>query len=496
VYIVLRLTCLATAMLALSAGTAFSQAPPAQEQQPESDPVLSARQLSIDTEGKIYIAEGDVEVRVGDRVLRADRVIYDIDSQKLRAQGNVQITDSMGATEFADEIEADEDFQNGFATRFSARLQNNAVIASSTAIRQDGVRNSLDQVVYTGCPTCEDQEASPTWTLRARKATQNLDTQMITYRDAVLSVKGVPVFYAPYFAHPDPSSKRRSGLLAPDAGLSSKLGAFYEQPYYWAISPSQDITFRPLIASNVNPLVKFDYRKRFFSGYINLDGSFTNEKQFDSNGEKFGDLSWRSHLYGDGRFRINEDWNWGFGVESQSDDLYDRRYSIDGETDQRGLYSSQTRQLISQIFFTGQQPDFYLEGAAFTFQGLQLGSDDAQTPRVTPSLFAEKTFDLGAFGQIATSASGVALLRDVPQTLPTGDVVADSARVSAVADWGAQYVFGPGLVFEPFMYGRADAYRLDAGGTTDPRSVNRTMGLAGARWSGMARTSTSSSNLW
>ena len=100
---------------------------------------------------------------------------------------------------------------------------------------------------------------------------------MISYQDAVFEIKGVPVLYIPWFAHPDPSSKRRSGLLVPDIGVSSKLGVFYEQPYYWAISPSQDMTISPMVSAEVNPLVKVDYRKRFFSGFVDLESSFTYE---------------------------------------------------------------------------------------------------------------------------------------------------------------------------------------------------------------------------
>src|SRR5262249_44195597 len=158
---------------------------------------------------------------------------------------------------------------------------------------------------------------------------QNTETQMITYEDAVFEVKGIPVLYMPWFAHPDPTSERRSGFIPAQKpiGLSSKLGVFVETPYYWSISPSEDLTVSPVFSSTVNPLIKLNFRERFFSGYVDLDGSFTHEQEFDSDGDKFGDDTWRSHIYGRGVFEINEHWKWGFGVEHQTDDLYDRRYS-------------------------------------------------------------------------------------------------------------------------------------------------------------------------
>ena len=132
--------------------------------------------------------------------------------------------------------------------------------------------------------------------LRARRAMLDQEDQMITYQDAVLEVAGVPVLYVPWFAHPDPNSERRSGLMTPDLGLSSKIGLFYEQPYYLVISPSEDVTISPMLSTNVNPLVKVDYRRRFFSGFIQAEGSFTHEQEFNSDGDQFGDDTEKRYL--------------------------------------------------------------------------------------------------------------------------------------------------------------------------------------------------------
>lgn len=486
----LRLTCLASAVFALSTGlAAYAQTPPAPQAtsadegsaKTDEDVILKARTVTEDRQSETLTAEGDVEVRVGERVLRADRLVYDRKAQTMRAQGRVQITDADGSVQFADEIEVDEDIQNGFATRFSVRLDETTIATASSAIRTDGVMNALEQVVYTGCEICEeDKTKTPTWSLRARRAVQNQDTQMISYQDAVLEIKGVPVIYVPYFAHPDPTTKRRSGLLTPDMGVSSKIGAFYEQPYYIALSPSQDLTVAPMVAARVNPLVKLNYRKRFFSGYLEADGSFTYEQEFDSDGEKFGDKTWRSHLYGYGRFAINENWDWGFGVERQTDDLYDLRYDIDGEDDVRGLYTSQPRQLLTQIFATGQTEDFFLETGVLSFQGLRAGDDDGRFPKVAPVLFAQKLYDFGTGGRLTADLSATALFRDKPATLPDGSTSLDSARVSGAAEWEKQSIVGPGVLVRPFAMARGDIYRLDDGGASGRRDVSRLLGLAGA----------------
>lgn len=494
---VLRLSCLASvAVAALAAGgIAEAQTPspqptptPAAPADNEDEIILKADQFEENRDTNVVTASGNVEIRVGLRTLKADRVIYDRMTQTVRAQGHVQITDANGQVQFADEIEADEDFRNGFATRFSARLGEQGLVTASSAIRTDGVRNSLEQVVFTNCEICEEKGSEPTWALRARRATLDQEEQMISYQDAVLELAGIPVLYVPWFAHPDPNSERRSGLLVPDAGVSSRLGLFYEQPYLFVISPSEDLVVAPMISTSVNPLLKVDWRRRFFSGFIEAQGSLTYEQDFNSDGDKFGDDTWRSHLYAVGQFDINQDWQWGFGIERQTDDLYNQRYDIDGENDLRGLIASQPRQLLTQVYATGQTPDFYFESGAFLFQGLRASDDDAQIPEVAPTMFVQKTFDFGQAGQLATDFSAVALFRDQTELLPDpqipspgGHPTLNTARATVSADWGSQYIFGPGLVFEPFASGRGDMYRIDDGGAAGAQDLSRFLGVAGAQ---------------
>lgn len=502
---VLRLSCLASvafAALSLSAPalaqeteTSPGPAPPsptpsdqtvrtttaAQPAVQDDEVILKADQFEENRDTSVITASGNVEIRVGQRTLKADKVIYDRATETVRAQGHVQITDESGQVQFADEIEADQDFRNGFATRFSARMGPTGLVTSSSAIRTDGTRNSLEQVIFTNCPVCEEKGSDPTWALRARRATLDQNDQMISYQDAVLELGGVPVLYVPWFAHPDPNSERRSGLLIPDAGVSSKIGPFYEQPYLFVISPSEDLVVAPMLSTNVNPLVKVDYRHRFFSGLIEAQGSFTHEQEFNSDGDKSGDDTWRSHLYAVGKFDIDKVWQWGFGIESQTDDLYDLRYDIDGENDLRGLIASQPRQLLTQLYTTAQQPDFYFEAGTFHFQGLRASDNDAQIPTVAPALFTQKVFDLGAAGQIATNFSAVGLLRNDAQTLPNGQISLDYARATTSAEYGSQFVFGPGLVFEPYASARGDVYRIDDGGVAGAQDLSRFLGVAGGQ---------------
>ena len=462
---------------------------------------LEADTLIDDQENGVMIAEGNVIARYEGRELTADKVIYNLQTLKVRAIGNVRIVDPDGTVRTAEEIEVDEKFSDGVATQFTAQLPQDAVVVARAATRTGDGSNALEYAIYTACPICEESDKSPTWTLRARRAVQNAETRMITYEGAILQVKGVPVFYLPYFAPPDPTSERRSGLLTPKPEISSKLGLVYEQPYYWAISESQDLTITPKLYSNVNSALDLAYRKRFYSGELNISGSMAYDYEFDSDGDRQffnaangrvvedpdnfngtlipSEEKFRGHVFAEGLFAIDQTWKWGFGVENVTDDLYLRRYDIDGWNDPRGLLDTERNRLLNQIFAIGQTESFYTDVTAFHVQGLQANDDDGDFARVTPLAYADKVMDFGNLGMVSLTGSMAMLDRS------EGD---DTRRVSAIAEWENSYVAPAGLVFEPKLQARTDYYDYSIRMTNNTPgyedSDTRTSGLAAAtlRW--------------
>jgi len=458
-----------------------------------SQPVIvEADNIYQDENSNTVIAEGSVQASYEGRILKADKVIYNRDTERVHAIGNVVIVDPDGSQRFAREVEVDSNLSDGYAVGFSTRLPNGGIATANSAIRQSDGISALDQIVYTACELCEDDD-TPTWSLRARKAVLDDEAGMYSYRDAVLEVAGIPVFYIPYFSHPDPNSERRSGLLAPSFGTSSKLGVFYQQPYYLAISESQDLTISPKVMVNANPLLQLNYRKRFWSGEIDIDTSFTYDANFDSDGDKFGEDAWRSHIYASGLFNITNNLQWGFGLERQNDDLYTRRYDIEGENRQRGLYDGQPRRMLSQLYLTGQDSNYYFDVSLMDFQGLRANDNDAALPLVSPLFYGERLFDFGRFGNASLNASSAILTRSESSGNELDNFGerfgADSQRVSFGGDWSMARVLPGGLVLEPFAEARADYYVLDStvnAANPDlegPSNVSRVVGSAGARLS-------------
>jgi LPS-assembly protein len=411
--------------------------------------------------------------------MRADRLVYDLNSGVIRAIGNVEIVLEDGSVTYAEEIEADEAMNVGAASELRGRLGQNGTLAARSALRHGEGESELRNVIYTSCPICTTSDRPPTWSLRARRAIQDRESRTISYQGAVLEIAGVPVLYLPYIAHPDPTVGRASGFLPPEIGRNRRLGNFYGQPYYWAISPSQDLTASLRLHTNVNPLVGLSYRKRFWSGMLEVDTTFTQEQVFDGDGNTFGDELFRYSGFAEGLFDINDDWQWGFGVEHTYDDQYLRRYDIDGAGERRGPYIGHDTRLISQLYGIGQTEHSYASIAFVAFQGLRETDTSDLLPVILPYLQTDHVFNAPIIGgQLRVATNTAALLRDDnPATLAIFE--GSDARFSLGTTWRRDMIFGPGVVVSPFAQVRGDVFHVEVA-DDEFETFGRGLGLAGA----------------
>lgn len=417
---------------------------------------LEANELTENDETGVVTARGAVEARNEGRTVRAEEVEYTRSTGRVFARGNVRVINPDGSVTFADEVELDEQFRAGVAIGFSARLANNVKIAASRALRRSEDVQELVNAIYTPCNVCVEDGVvvtPPTFSISAERIVQDRRRRVIIYRNAVLRVAGVPVLALPFLAHPDPTAERASGLLVPRVGFSDRRGVSYEQPYLWVIDPSQDLVISPQFNSSVNPLLNLDYRRRFYSGDMQVRAGYTYERDFNGDGDRFGDRTSRSYILGRGDFDFNERWSWGFAAERVSDDTFFDRYSTQDVFDRRGLYQADSRRLLSQIYTQRQDARSYFSVAALTFQGLRPGDDDGTFPVVAPLVEARwepNTDVLG--GRLRLSGSGVLLDRSDG---------ADSRRASGEVDWRRQITLPSGVRIEPFAYGRGDVYSVN-----------------------------------
>jgi len=377
---------------------------------------LEADELINDEAAGVLTASGEVEGRYQDRTLRADKVIYTLNTGVVIASGNVILIDANGSTQYAEKLELSNELEAGTAADFTARQAGGGIMAAAFATRTDEGEIELYNAYYTACEPCmeEGRTKKPSWRIKARKVRQDKDTRTVRYNDAVFELLGVPLFWTPYLAHPDPSADRASGFLTPFGGLSSSKGLNVRIPYYWAIDDYTEATFTPHIFQRVNPLMEYQFARKFNTGIFNVDGSFTYSSFFDRDGDIFEPADFadptdaplgrklRSHINAKGLFAPNKTWTYGFGVQLTTDDNYLNRYDQDESPERFGLYQAESRRNISQAFIVGQDDSFRFSTTFIAPGGIEVkpfGNARYDYFDIKPENRNDNTFEDVSFGR-------------------------------------------------------------------------------------------------
>lgn len=447
---------------------------------------LEANEIVANDKAKTVTARGDVEVRYEGRTLRAQEVTYNQSTGVVTANGKATLINPDGSIQFADSLTLDDQMRAGVIQGFSTRLAGDVKIAAASAVRRSETLNELNKAIYTPCPVCADangHQEGPSWYIRADKVVQDKKRQIIYYRNATIVILGVPIFYTPVFWHADPTIPgEKSGLLQPRIAASRRRGLSWEQPYLQVISPSQDLIVSPQINTKVNPFLNVAWRRRFWSGQVNVRAGYTYENDLTGNGERVGERTNRSYVLANGAFDISDYWRWGFSGERTSDDLIFDKYEIQDVYEQRGLIPTDDHRLTSQLYVTRQDQRSYVSIVAMSFQGLRPTDIDRTFPLVAPLIEARWEPDRPVLGgRLRFVGNGVFLTRQQSSAPGSvrGDPGIDSGRASAEVDWRSNYTFSSGLRVSPFLDARSDFYRITDLPDGGAKNATRAVGAAG-----------------
>ena len=260
------LRALAALLLSLAAwcGGALAQtAAPGQG----GETLVLANEVIREAGGRRLIARGLVEVRRGSRSIIADEVVYDSRRDRLRAVGNVAVIDDNGDIVFFKDVDVDAAFTDGAGRDIRMVLRRNwRVRARDGRLSVDkGRQFALRHAQATPCDECaKDPDRPPVWRITARRVVVDEASQDFIYNNAALEMFGVPVAFTPYFTHPAPDVRRRSGLVSIDVGRGALRGFYAEPQYFYAFDDSADLSIRPrlYVQHPLRPLFDIEARKR------------------------------------------------------------------------------------------------------------------------------------------------------------------------------------------------------------------------------------------
>lgn len=408
---------------------------------------MTADQLDFDEKLGIATAKGNVEISQDDRIVLADMVTYNQRDDVVTASGNVVLLEPSGEVMFAQYAELTGDLREGFLRGFRMLMEDNSRLAAVSAQRRGGVETKLNRAIYSACRDCTGFDGEPLWTVKAATVTHNQETHEVVYHDATMNLFGLPIAYTPYLSHPDPTVKRKSGILAPTFGNSSSLGTSLQVPYFWAISNDKDLTFDPILYTSNYPVITGEYRQAFDNGMLRarLSGVYDTTDSTHKRG--------RGHIDSEAQFNIDEYWRTGARIHLASDDTYLARYGFSG----RDTLTSRTyiERFGSRSFASGQ---------AIYFQGLREQDDQSTIPLVLPKLDYNVVSEPGRHGDYTTiDANFQALTREVGTS---------SQRISVLTGWHLPHVSPIGTITTLSATVQTDLYNVGETSTTSGDSFD------------------------
>ena len=451
--------------------------------------LMKADKINYDYANHLVSAVGDVQIYYKDSTLEADKVIYNQQTKRLHAEGNVRLRESDGKITTGNVIDLSDDYRNGFVDALHLDTPEQTSMAAARAERTAGNFTVFHNGVYTACAPCkENPKKPPEWQVKAKRIVHDQKEKMLYFEDSRLEFWGVPLVWMPYFSAPDPTVKRKTGLLMPSISSSTLYGVGFEVPYYFALAPNYDATVAPKYTTKQGLLMQGEFRQRLLDGAYSIRAAGINQQDPSAFSDTSANREWRGSLESSGRFAINQKWVWGWDALLMSD-----RYFLQDYNPSLSKYSkspdnlSVTSEGISQAFIAGRGNRSYFDARSIYYLGFSSADVQDQIPIVHPVIDYDYTFDHPVVGgelsyklnftslsrnqadleaiTTAAQASNAACTQTADSALARTNCVlrgfpGDYNRFSAQARWRKDITDSFGQVWTPFASVRVDAANL------------------------------------
>ncbi len=231
---------------------------------------ISLEADSVESEGDDLVTlSGNAEVTKGRQTVVADKLQYYRESERVVAEGSVEMISERGDYLKSDAIDVHVPTQIGTLKNSEFKLARSMSRSGDRDVVKVESRGSaelvslegegfvrLENANYSTCP-----EGNESVVIGANSLELDRLGGVGRARGATVRFKGVPVFYAPYISFPL-NDQRKTGFLTPSYGSDEESGNIFEFPWYWNIAKNQDATITPRFFTDRGLQVAAEYRRR------------------------------------------------------------------------------------------------------------------------------------------------------------------------------------------------------------------------------------------
>lgn len=266
----------------------------------------------------LVVARGNVEIVYQDVRLLAEKVSLYTDTKDLVAEGDTTLYQGKDYLK-CDRLEFNLRTKTGVAYRAKGLFHPFYHVEGDRIKKVSEKRYVIENGSFTTCPVGKVCKNVPSWSFKAKKMTIDAGGYA---RGGPVSfwIKKIPVLALPYIKVPV-YKERKTGFLVPRPGYESNKGFFLSVPFFWAISESQDatLTLTPYSKQGLRGSLEYRYvidkksRGYFLGDYMNRRNP--NRKKWS--------------LYFEHKQWIQDEWRILAKMDIRSDERYARTYIDD-----------------------------------------------------------------------------------------------------------------------------------------------------------------------
>ena len=254
-----------------------------------------------DLEGNVYNIEKKLILDVKNEIVSTNNItIIDIDN-------NIYLFENAKVNLVSKEILGKEiriDFEDGYF----GNKKNDPILKGRSALSNKD-ETKIYKTVFSTCNT--ENKSCPGWSIETEEFTHDKINKVFNYKNSWLKVFDKEIFYFPFFSHPDPTVKRKSGFLVPYYGSSNNFGSWINIPYFKTLGKDKDMTFNPRIYADDKFILQSEYRQSYKNSNLISDFSYNNDGK-NSN----------THLFANLNGKIDQSTKVNFSYQSVSNDNY------------------------------------------------------------------------------------------------------------------------------------------------------------------------------
>ena len=156
------------------------------------------------------------------------------------------------------------------------------------------------------------------WSMESEIFNHDKKKKIFEYKNSWVKMWDQRLMFIPYFNHPDPTVKRKSGFLTPSWTNSEKLGRWIHVPYFKVISKDKDMTFNPRFYIDDKIILQNEYRQ-----------ALKNETEFISDFSVNHDGNNRSfHFFANMDGKLNDTSSYEMQFQNVTNDNYLKLYNL------------------------------------------------------------------------------------------------------------------------------------------------------------------------